>query len=66
MVRRDPAATAGGPGRGPHLADLISRSGFDHNNDITIDMINQVFAYKKHDADFRMKGIYTYDIRENP
>ena len=37
-----------------------------NNNENTIDMINLVFAHKKHDADYRMKGIYTYDIRENP
>jgi phosphosulfolactate phosphohydrolase-like enzyme len=36
------------------------------NNQDTMDYINQVFAYKKHDADFRLKGIYTYDIRDNP
>ncbi len=36
------------------------------NNQDTLEVINQVFAHKKHDADFRLKGIYTYDIRENP
>jgi glutamate synthase domain-containing protein 1 len=36
------------------------------NHQDTMEFINQVFAYKKHDADFRLKGIYTYDIRENP
>ena len=36
------------------------------NNQDTQELINQVFSQKKHDADFRLKGIYTYDIRENP
>lgn len=32
----------------------------------TLDYMDRVFNYKKHDADHRMKGMYTYDIKENP
>lgn len=32
----------------------------------SIDMVDAVFNSKKHDATHRMRGLYTYDIKENP
>ncbi len=34
--------------------------------DQTVDFIDEVFNKKKHEANHRMRGLYTYDIKENP
>jgi hypothetical protein len=52
------------------IKDLFKVKAKEENLDLdqndTLGLVDEVFNQKKHEATHRMRGLYTYDIKENP